>query len=123
MKGHESKLPEERPLSDAECGLVRWLLEHGTASAHNYLSQVPRLRVESRCRCGCASINFTQPFRPAGDVLSEYQWHDAAGHLNGIFVRASGGELAGLDLWSIDGASTPVGLSAPNQLRPLDEIT
>ena len=121
MKSHQSELPEERPLSDAERGLVHWLLEHGTASAQPYLSQVTHLRVKSRC--GCASINFTQPFRPAGDVLSEYQWHDAAGQLNGIFVWASGGELAGLDLWSIDGGSTPIGLPVPSQLRPLNEIT
>jgi hypothetical protein len=51
-------IPDDRPLTDAEASLVRWLLSHGIPRAKDHLSQLDRARVVSRCYCGCASINF-----------------------------------------------------------------
>ena len=120
--GHKSEVPEKRPLTDAERGLIRWLLDNGTSEARQYLSQLAHLSVESRCGCGCASINFTEPFQPAGAALSDHHWRDESGHLHGVFVWAHGGVLAGLEVWSIDGASTATVLPMPSQLRPLGEL-
>jgi hypothetical protein len=35
-------IPEERPLSEAERTLVRWMLEHGESHAPEFLAQLSR---------------------------------------------------------------------------------
>jgi hypothetical protein len=116
-------IPEDRPLSDEERSLVRWMLEHGESHAPSFLSQLEQARVSSRCRCGCASINFSvagvEPPTTGMDVLSDYLWNDAEGHKFGAFVFTQGGLLAGLDLWSVDGAVTPTWIPRPDQLRSM----
>src|SRR5688500_18166398 len=96
-------IPEDRPLSDEERSLVRWMLAHGESYAPAFLSQLDDARVSSRCRCGCASVNFSvarsEPNTTGMDVLSDYLWEDAEGHRFGAFVFARGGALAGLDVW------------------------
>src|SRR5262245_53690111 len=42
-------IPEDRPLTEAETSLVRWLLQQGIPQAKNYLPQLDRARVASRC--------------------------------------------------------------------------
>jgi len=116
-------IPEDRPLSDVERSLVAWMLEHGEPHASSFLPQLKQARVSSRCRCGCASINFSvagkEPPTTEMDVRSDYLWDDAEGHKFGAFVFAHGGLLAGLDLWSVDGAVTPTWIPRPDQLRPM----
>lgn len=57
---------------------------------------------------------------PAGfRVLSDYQYRTGEGHRCGVFIFERGGRLAGLEVWSMDGLSTPTGLPAIEQLRPL----
>jgi hypothetical protein len=95
-------IPEERPLSDAEVSLVRWMLEHGESHASTFLPQLEEATVRSRCKCGCASVNFAVAGRPppngAMNILSDYLWQDAEGYEFGAFVFSLGGVLAGLDL-------------------------
>ena len=110
-----AEIPDARDLSSEERHLTRWLLEHGTSSAERFLDQVDRIRVVSRCGCGCASINFDLEGRgwksPGGlEVLSDYQWRDGDGRLFGAFVFAKQGTLAGLEVYSIDGLATPTQL-------------
>src|SRR6267142_4204647 len=116
-------IPEDRPLSDVERSLVAWMLEHGEPHASSFLPQLKQARVSSRCRCGCASINFSvagkEPPTTEMDVRSDYLWDDAEGHKFGAFVFAHGGLLAGLDIWSVDGAVTPTWIPRPDQLRPM----
>ena len=106
-----------------ERSLVAWMLEHGEPHASSFLPQLKQARVSSRCRCGCASINFSvagkEPPTTEMDVRSDYLWDDAEGHKFGAFVFAHGGLLAGLDLWSVDGAVTPTWIPRPDQLRPM----
>jgi hypothetical protein len=120
-------IPEDRPLSDEERSLVRWMLEHGESHASSFLSQLEQVRVSSRCRCGCASVNFSVAGKESSvtgmDVLSDYVWEDAEGHKFGAFVFARGGLLAGLDLYSVDGAVTPTWLPGSDQLHPLPFVT
>ena len=40
-------IPEDRPFSAHEKALVRWMLEHGTAAAAEFLSQLTEVRVVS----------------------------------------------------------------------------
>jgi hypothetical protein len=53
------------------------------------------------------------------DILSDYLWEDAEGHKFGAFVFAHGGLLAGLDLYSRDGAVAPTWAPTPDQLKPM----
>ncbi len=105
-----STLLEDRPLSADEYALTRWLLEHGFPGADAHLDALDHAWVVGRCGCGCASVDFVVDGRrpPHGatyEVLADYQWRDAAGHLGGVFAFARAGVLAGLEVWSVNGAA------------------
>jgi hypothetical protein len=117
-------IPEDRPLTAAESRLVRWLLMHGIPQAANYLPQLDRAGVVSRCFCGCASIDFAidgaVPPPGAGmTVLADYEWRAAGGELFGAFVFERTGLLAGLEVWSQDGLGQASELPDIDQLRPV----
>src|SRR5438552_116066 len=126
MANHAAaSIPENRPLTEAETGLVKWLLEHGTDAARELLPQVDRARVVSRCSCGCASVDFSiggkVPSPKSGmSVVSDYRWDSPEGYLFGVFAYTREGLLSGIDLWSIDGRATASSLPDTNQLRPID---
>lgn len=115
-------LPEPRQLSLAERELMTWLLLHGEPGAKAFLSQLAQATVVAHCPCGCASIDFAiagqRPKTFGMRVLSDYQWKDEAGHLFGAMLFEQDDLLAGLDLWSIDGAATPTALPSISSLVP-----
>jgi hypothetical protein len=117
-------IPEDRPLTALEGVLVQWLLEHGNPDAASYLPQLAQARVVSRCPCGCASIDFAigGAVAPAGArmlVLSDYVWQADDGAHCGVFVFACGGQLAGLEVWTADGAGPVSTLPEVERLHPL----
>lgn len=119
-----STIPEDRPLSADEYVLTRWLLEHGVPGADAHLGELDRARVVGRCDCGCASVDFAVDGRgpPPGatfEVLADYQWRDAAGHLGGVFAFSRAGVLAGVEVWSVDGEAATDRLPTPDTLEPL----
>jgi len=118
MTKHRGNIFEERPASQQEVTLVRWLLEHGKAPAREHIPEVEGLHVVSRCGCGCASVEFAHEPGAGLEILSDYQWEDERGQLFGVFVFAKRGKLAGLEVWSIDGRATPRSLPDPHVLRP-----
>ena len=123
----DQSIEVDRELTPDEVILVMWLLEHGEPRAADVVSQLRGARVVSRCGCGCASIDFSvdgiRPSALAGmDVVSDYWWRTAQGNLCGAFVFLRNGVLAGLDLWSIDGAETPSVLPRPEDLRPQSQF-
>jgi len=119
-------IEEDRPLTASERTLVRWLLENGGESAQTFLPQIGQLRVIGRCACGCASVDFAvggQAVRDADEsmkVLSDYNWVDDEERFFGVYIFARRGVLAGLDLWSIDGAAIPNALPEIERLRPVE---
>ena len=120
-----TSIPEDRPLTQAERDLVKWLLEHGNAEARALLPQVERARVVARCSCGCASVDFAVDGKRASpksgmSVVSDYRWDSPEGYLFGVFAFAREGQLSGIDLWSIDGRATARELPKPDRLRPID---
>jgi hypothetical protein len=126
MADHAASIPENRPLTQAETGLVKWLLEHGTEAARELVPQLDRARVVSRCSCGCASVDFSIGGKIASpksgmSVVSDYRWDSPEGYLFGVFAYAREGLLSGIDLWSIDGRATANSLPNTNQLRPIDK--
>jgi len=116
-------MPENRPLTDRETLLVRWLLEHGKPGAADFLPQLEKAWVVSRCPCGCASVDFSiQGQRPPPgiglDVLSDNVWQDAEHRLAGIFVYAIAGILAGLEVYTLDPDSAIHTLPNIQSLKP-----
>jgi hypothetical protein len=117
-------IPENRELSRDEASLVQWMLENGAPEAKPLLPQLSDARVISRCSCGCASVDFAIgdviPSTGSGlHILGDFEYASADGHLCGAFVFAKSGMLAGLEVWSIDGLSTPSQLPDASRLRPL----
>ena len=103
-----SDVAQDRALTAAEYELVEWLLEHGTSSTQDYKAQLESLWVVAKCSCGCASIDFSVDGKvPEStsrmDVLSDFCWETDSGALQGCFLFARGNQLAGLELWSVDG--------------------
>ena len=117
------EIAEDRPLTEQEHALVRWMLEHGRPDAVAYLEQLSRARVVARCPCGCASVDFSiggqRPPTVGGmDILSDWQWHASEGQFCGAFVFARHDQLAGLEIWSIDGQSSASVLPQTSELEP-----
>ncbi|MCX5661585.1 MAG: hypothetical protein NTW19_18055 [Planctomycetota bacterium] len=119
-------IPDDRDLTAEETALTHWLLMHGKPGIDSELfaRQLAQARVVSRCHCGCASIDFAiagmRPQSGAGlHVLSDYLWTDDDGSQMGIFIFAKAGMLAGLEVWSMDGKSTPMRLPKIASLRPM----
>jgi hypothetical protein len=120
-------IPEDRPLTQEEQSLVRWLLEHGNPDAADYLPQLARTRVVSRCPCGCASIDFAiggvvPPAEAGMHVLSDYVWQADDGSHSGVFAFACDGMLAGLEVWSADGTGPVMSLPAVERLLPFAAV-
>jgi hypothetical protein len=114
-------IPEKRPLSPQERSLVERLLEHGEPEAREFVAQLTELTVAGHCSCGCASLAFAvgtrfAPFEGPMDILADYFWHDHESHSFGVFVFAREGLLAGLDVYSLDGAADATQLPKQDQL-------
>jgi hypothetical protein len=109
-----------RPLTDTERGLARWMLEHGAADAKQYLVQLEVAEVTPwRCRCGCASIQFeikgyakaSPGVHALGDfVMGEGDEQSAA------FIYSDGGLLSGIEVYGLAGDAPRV-LPRPEDLR------
>jgi hypothetical protein len=103
------------------------MLEHGTASAAQCLPQLAKARVVSRCNCGCASIDLAidgvvPTLGLPISVLADFEYRTSESHLCGAFVFERAGLLAGLEVWSVDGLSTPSMLPETSQLHPLGTV-
>jgi hypothetical protein len=110
-----------RPLTDEERMLTRWILEHGAPEALAFLSQLDAAEVTPwKCPCGCASINFQvkgRPIAPPGvHILGDFVFGDPD-HVSGVFVFESKGTLSGLEVYGLAGAAPKV-LPSPDVLRP-----
>jgi hypothetical protein len=114
---------QNRPLTDAEKDLARWMLGHGTEEAKQYLDQLELAEVTPwRCRCGCASIDFQikghAEAPPGAQILGEFRLNDGA-YPSGIFIYASGGLLKGIDVYGLAGDAPRV-LPRPEDLSPFE---
>ena len=99
----------DRPLTEDEASLVRWMLEQAGPQAAPFLAQFDQARAAWECSCGCASIGFTiGGVRPLGKlrVLHEFSYRVWFG----VAVHAHGEILSELETWSVapDGASAPL---------------
>lgn len=112
MPAHTSRIPEIRPLSEQEQRLLRWMVEESSGIGSGLSAQLERTTVAARCGCGCASVDLAvdgteEDKEVPVDLIADYAWKTKAGNLCGAYLFTRRGHLAGLDLWSIDGAETP----------------
>ena len=117
------EVAEDRPFTEKEHSLVHWMLEHGRPDAVAYLDQLSHARVVARCSCGCGSVDFSisgqrPPRYDPIDILSDWQWHTSEGRFCGIFLFARQGQLAGLEIWSINDRGFAGVLPEPAELEP-----
>ncbi|MFV1884519.1 MAG: DUF6984 family protein [Balneola sp.] len=108
-----------RKLTLQEEELVIWLIKNGQNSDESYLDQVNDLRVASYCKCGCASIDF-KVINSGFNVVSDFLYREESGNLMGIYLFETENQLAGLDLWSVDGGATPKELPDIESLFPFE---
>jgi hypothetical protein len=55
-------------------------------------------------------------------ILADFGYRTPEGHACGAFVFERAGRLAGLEVWSADGLSTPSTLPQGDQLHPLGSV-
>jgi hypothetical protein len=112
-----------RPLTDAELQLARWMIEHGAEDAKRYSGELEMAEVTPwRCPCGCASIKFpikgcSEP-APGVHILGNFlvgEGDDQAG----VFIYSSGGRLRGIEVYGLAG-SAPRRLPLPQQLSTFE---
>jgi hypothetical protein len=115
-------LPVDRPLSEKEYTLAKWMLENGTPEASNFLDQLDKARVVARCGCGCASIDFGIGGEPQHhgplQVLGEFYYGCESERNNAyVFIFAIDGLLAGLEVCEMYDPVSGV-LPKPEELTP-----
>ena len=107
--------PLNRPLTEQERDLVRWLLKHSHRDVSNLLPQIDRLSVASKCTCGCPSIEFSLDGEPVvckGEELVS-DW-DAEVEGMPVYVQlwVRNGQITSLEVGSLPGSDKRFGLPA-----------
>jgi hypothetical protein len=110
-----------RPLTDHERRLVRWMLEHGNPEAAGFLPQLELAEVTPwKCPCGCPSITFRirgRPKAPPGvHPIGDFVFGESD-KPSGIFVYEKDGILSGLEVYGLAGGA-PKTLPELEELRP-----
>jgi hypothetical protein len=123
VQSEVNAIAANRPLTDHERRLARWMLEHGTAEARDFLPQLEQAEATPwQCACGCASINFQikghAPAPPGVHVLADFEFGEGEA-LYGVFIYASANILSGLEVCGYTGEA-PKSLPTPEQLRPFE---
>src|SRR4051794_24557679 len=103
MPADQHQTGDNRPLTDAERHLARWMLEHGEAEAQEFLPQLELAEVTPwRCPCGCATIKFAikgrPPAPPGVHILADFVFGNDE-NLRGIFIFEKAGILSGLEVY------------------------
>jgi len=106
--------PLNRPLTQEERDLIRWLIEHSfVKDAGDLLPQIDRLSVVAKCNCGCPTIDFALDGEPvvrkSGGFISDW---DAEVNGMPVYVQLwrSNGRISTLEVGSYPGTDQPFGL-------------
>lgn len=107
---------QNRPLTQQECDLVRWLVEHSfVKDASRLLPQVDRLSVVAKCNCGCPTIDFALDGEPVARK-GEQCISDWIADVNKmpVYVQLwqSNDRISTLEVGSLPGTDQPFGLPA-----------
>lgn len=109
----------DRPLTEEEMFLARWMLENGNSEAALFISQLEKARVVGLCGCGCPTIDFkVEGFPdPAGGVqiLAEYRFGTDEDPAD-IFIFERSGILSGFEVCSYGDGPVRI-LPQPSELK------
>jgi len=100
----KGRIPDERPLSKEEIHLLEWLLANDSVS--EYKSQIPKLRVATRCGCGCPSVDFATgsvPHDGPSRIIADAEGYSSEGSRVGAILLAREGEISELEIYSCTG--------------------
>ena len=102
----------DRPASQQERKIVRWLLEHGDPKYLPLASQIDALRVVSKCTCGCPTVHFALEGDPS--VQGTHLICDCGATVDdqevGVLLFACEGKLSMLEVYSYADNDKPFGL-------------
>jgi hypothetical protein len=117
---------DERPLTNYERELTRWLIEHGTSSEKARLdAQVDSLTVHERCLCGCPTIYFALngvPVSRRGEMLISDHFATVDSQGVGVMLFETDGQLSSLEVYSCAGSELPFGLPRIDTLKPEEPL-
>lgn len=115
------RIPDHRRLTDRESELLEYFLCRATVKPSPFCDQVHRAVVESKCSCGCPSIDvrIDGMEQTTGQLypLVEYWWRDATGRRHGVFPVGQDSRLVGLQVYSFEGSEHPRELPAIAELQ------
>jgi len=98
---HQYRASEERPLALEERTLLEWLIARGVSNASTYSSQIPRVKVVSRCTCGCPTIDLAVDgkwvFGPS-EMIANAEGTSPEGIRVGVIVHGREGQLSELEV-------------------------
>src|ERR1017187_4400943 len=105
--------PLDRPATQHEREIIRFLLEHGDPQYLPLASQIDSLRVVSKCTCGCPTVDFAlegnPPLRKDSHLISDFG-ATVDDQPVGLLLFACNGSLSMLEVYSYAGSDKPFGL-------------
>ncbi len=115
-----------RPLTQPEQKLIRWLIEHGEPGHDELIAQIDRLTVIWKCSCGCPTVNFaldSEPVAQKGEgVISDY-CGTVDGKDVGVLLFQNAGRLSCLEVYSFTGSDEPFGLPEIETLYSFEQAS
>jgi hypothetical protein len=112
--------PLNRPLTQQERDLVRWLIEHSHMDASRLLSQIDRLTVATRCNCGCPTIDFALDGVPVGgkgeQIVSDWL-AEVDGMPVGVTLWQTNDRIRTLEVYSLPGSESPFALPSFESIK------
>jgi len=117
-----------RPLTERERAVTRWIIEHGGApneEREKFLAQLEAATVVRRCACGCASVDFAirgeeAPTKVGLEIIGDFLCGDEKSGINGVFVFARSGVLAGVEIYQLSDEKIHDELPVTGSLRAFD---
>jgi hypothetical protein len=76
----------DRPLTEQEYAIAKWLLLHSTPPATDFLPQLDVARVSGHCGCGCPTSDLKVPEDTPKAEVRDNPIGDAIGEVNGKMV-------------------------------------
>jgi hypothetical protein len=123
---NKSPAAVNKPITEQEGQLIKWLLKHGAPGSDQFISQVDLLTVISKCGCGCPTVNFAFHGKSVESenksILADYL-ATVDGQDVGVILFQREGRLSRLEVYSQAGTDKPFGLPEIEALYPWEELS
>jgi hypothetical protein len=111
----------DRPATQHERDIVRWLLEHGDPRHLQLASQIEELRVISKCTCGCPTVDFLA-LRKGQHLISD-ELATVDGQDVGVMLFECDGRISTLEVYSCAGSDKPFDLPAIESMFRWEDLS